>query len=191
MAATQALAEIVQDGVAPDAIEAVTASVPPPHLKLINHGGATGDRASFLTSLPYQMARMVLAPDSAWDASQSPAALPDDIAALMARIAVEPDEQLLAGYPQAWPARVSVATASGRRERTVTHVPGDPARPLSDADLRTKFHRLTAPALGEKGAREVQAKALAALDGPHAVHPLFAAIANICAAEAEQDIQLR
>src|SRR5262249_5466251 len=46
MAATQALNDIIAGGVAPAAI----VSVPPPHLKMIDHGVVAGDRASHLTS---------------------------------------------------------------------------------------------------------------------------------------------
>jgi 2-methylcitrate dehydratase PrpD len=180
MAATQALAEIVQEGVAADAISAITAFVPPPHLKMIDHGVAAGDRASYLTSLPYQMARAVEAPDTALDPSEPPTAPAAGIAALMAKVTVAADESLLAGYPKAWPARVSVTTPSGRVERTVAHVPGDPERPLDDAALRAKFQRLVVPALGEQGARELQARALAALEEPRTVGAMLAAIARAC-----------
>ena len=38
MAATQALKDVIASGVAPAAIDAIAASVPPPHLKMIDHG---------------------------------------------------------------------------------------------------------------------------------------------------------
>ena len=50
----------------------IRAAVLPPHLKMIDHGVVAGDRASHLTSLPYQLAVAALAPDAALDVAQSP-----------------------------------------------------------------------------------------------------------------------
>src|SRR5262249_36183880 len=133
MAATQAMIEIVSSGVAADAITQVKAFVLPPHRRMIDHGVTVGDRASFLTSLPYRLALAALAPHAAWDIGQAPVVVPDDVRAFMGRIAIEPDETLLSNFPAQWPARVEVMTSSGRHERTVTHVPGDPARPFDGA----------------------------------------------------------
>ena len=71
------------------------------------------------------------------------------------------------GYPQSWPAHVTV-TASGRRERTVTHVPGDPARPFGEAELKAKFIRVTAGLFDPDRAEAEFAAALTALERPAA-----------------------
>jgi 2-methylcitrate dehydratase PrpD len=84
----------------------------------------------------------------------------------MARIQVRAEEGLLAaGYPQAWAAHVTV-TASSRHERTVSHVPGDPARPVSEADLRSKFVRVVAPLVDQERAEAMFADALTAVEQP-------------------------
>jgi 2-methylcitrate dehydratase PrpD len=149
MAATQALKEVIAGGVAPAAIDAIAVSVPPPHLKMIDHGVVAGDRASHLTSVQYAMATAALAPEMAFDVQQTPADLPPAVRALMGKIKVEADERLLAGYPVSWPARLRVAAGSTRHARDVTHVPGDPALPFDRARVREKFLRFTQPALGE------------------------------------------
>ena len=153
MAATQALKEIIEGGVAPATMTAITATVLPPHLKMVDHGVAAGDRASHLTSVPYCMAVAAVAPDLAFDVAQSPASLPPALRAFMDKITVEADERLLADYPRAWTARVSVEAASGRHERQLTHVPGDPARPFDRARVREKFLRFVGPVLGPARAR--------------------------------------
>src|SRR5262252_8072423 len=114
MAATQALKDVVASGVAPAAIDAVAVSVPPPHLKMIDHGVVAGDRASHLTSVQFAMAAAALAPEIAFDVQQAPPDLPPPVRALMAKIKVEADEHLLAGYPETWPARVRVAAGPTR-----------------------------------------------------------------------------
>jgi 2-methylcitrate dehydratase PrpD len=155
MAATQALKEIIEGGVAPATMTAITATVLPPHLKMIGHGVAAGDRASHLTSLPYCMAVAAVAPDLAFDVAQSPASLPPAVRAFMDKITVEADERLLADYPRAWTARVSVEAASGRHERQLTHVPGDPARPFDRARVREKFLRFSEPVVGQAKAEQL------------------------------------
>jgi 2-methylcitrate dehydratase PrpD len=150
MAATQALCEIIQGGVVADEITEITAAVLPPHFKMINHGVKAGDRASFMTSLPYQMAVALLEPQAQF-APRPPPAMPSPaLQSLMSRITVVADDGLLPDYPAQWPARVSVVTSRGRQEKLVRHVPGDPARPMSHASLKEKLDRLVAPVLGEK-----------------------------------------
>jgi 2-methylcitrate dehydratase PrpD len=89
----------------------------------------------------------------------------------MARIQVRAEEGLLTtgdpqeSYPKTWPAHVTV-TASNRRERTVTHVPGDPARPFGEDDLKAKFVRVTAAVLDRGRAEAEFAAALSALERP-------------------------
>src|SRR5438132_81900 len=85
------------------------ATVPPPHLKMIDHGVVAGDRASHLTSVQYAMAAAALAPEMAFDVQQTPPDLPPAVRDLMAKIKVEADERLLAGYPESWPARARIA----------------------------------------------------------------------------------
>ena len=181
MAATQALREIVAQGVAPDAIVEVRAAVLPPHQKMIDHGVVAGDRASHLTSLQYQMAVAALTPEAARDVGQSPGALAPALQAFMARIKVAGDDALLAGYPSAWPARVTVVTRSATHERAVTHVPGDPARPLGAKDVGEKFHRLAAAAIGPAGASEMFAKIMAGSQDGRSPVWLVDEVNRICA----------
>ncbi len=168
MAATQALKEIMAEGVSAESILRIGVAVLPPHLKMIDHGVTAGDRFSHLTSVQYQMAVAALESDQAYSLSGPSGAISPALAAFMSRIQVRGEEALLgAGYPQAWSARVTV-TASSRRECIVTHVPGDPARPFNEADLKAKFMRFTAGVFGSERAEAEFAAALTALDRPAA-----------------------
>jgi 2-methylcitrate dehydratase PrpD len=168
MAATQALKEIMAEGVSAESILRIGVAVLPPHLKMIDHGVTAGDRFSHLTSVQYQMAVAALDPDRAYALTGPSGAISPALAAFMARIQVRAEEGLLAaGYPQVWSAHVTV-TASARRERTVTHVPGDPARPFGEADLMAKFIRVTAGMLDRDRAEAEFAAALTALERPAA-----------------------
>jgi 2-methylcitrate dehydratase PrpD len=148
MAATQALREVIESGVTPESITEIHAAVPPPHLKMIDHGVVAGDRASHLTSLPYCMAMAAVAPELALDVQQSPPELPPAVRAFMTKIKLKPDASLLVDYPRTWPARVRVVAGSSVSERLVTHVPGDPAWAFGRAQAEAKFRRFVLPAFG-------------------------------------------
>jgi 2-methylcitrate dehydratase PrpD len=164
MAATQALKEIMEEGVAASDITGIEVSVLAPHLKMIDHGVTSGDRFSHLTSLHYNMAVAALAPDAAY-ALSGLEALPAEFPDFMSRIKVSATDALPPEYPKAWPAKITVTTATGRHERSVTHVPGDPARPFGEAELRRKFQKLVAPVPADQ-ADGMFTRALEALDEP-------------------------
>jgi 2-methylcitrate dehydratase PrpD len=179
MAATQALREMIESGVAPAEMDEVRVSVLPPHLKMTDHGVVAGDRASYLTSLPYCMAVAAFAPDLTFDVQQASPQLPATVRGFMEKIKLQADEDLLRDYPRTWPARVSVLAGTEQHERTVTHVPGDPARPFGRADVRDKFMRFVAPLLGAGKAEHIPARCSDALaTGEFAA--LVAEIENVC-----------
>ena len=176
MAATQALKEIIAEGVAPGSIAAIKTSVVPPHRRMIDHGVTPGDRASYLTSVQYNMAVAALAPELADALSPSADSVPDVVHALMGKITVEPDDALLADYPRVWPAHVVVTTASGVHEKRVTAVPGDPARPFGKADVTAKFRRFVAPVLGADGADELLKTASGVASGEQSASTILSAL---------------
>jgi 2-methylcitrate dehydratase PrpD len=182
MAATQALQDILAKGVRPDKIAEIEAGVLPPHHGMLDHGVKPGDRASFLTSLPYRLALAALAPDGAFDVGQSPAEVPQPVAALMAKVTVTQNERLLARYPKVWPAHVRVTTVAGEtHEQEVEYIPGDVRRPFGTAEVKEKFRRFAMPVLGEAEAEEMLVRAAATLVEPDAPLRLFDAIEQACA----------
>jgi len=120
----------------------------PQHQAMIDHGVVAGDRASHLTSVQYQMAVAALQPATAIDLNPSSGGLSLELQSFMARIKAEGDAALLQFYPDAWPARLAVATRSGTHERTVINVPGDPSLPFDWIAIAEKFRRVVAPMLG-------------------------------------------
>jgi 2-methylcitrate dehydratase PrpD len=149
MAATQALRETLDTGISANDLSEVVAYVLPPHLKMIDHGVKPGDRASYLTSLPFQLALAALQPTQMADLNLTVNASSQSLQAFMSCIKVVADEKLLADYPASWPARVVVTTSSSQYERRVDHVPGDPARAFAEANVRRKFQHFVAPVLGD------------------------------------------
>jgi 2-methylcitrate dehydratase PrpD len=169
MAATQALKELLAEGITMDSIVRIGVAVLPPHLKMIDHGVTMGDRFSFLTSVQYQMAVAAISPDTAMGLSAPTGPTSPDLLFFMERIKVRAEESLLtAGYPQAWPAHITVTTRAKRHDRGVIHVPGDPERRLDEDGLKAKFLAVIAPALKDEPAEPVFALALRGIDDPAA-----------------------
>jgi 2-methylcitrate dehydratase PrpD len=174
------LKEMVREGLVPAEISAITVAVPPPYLRMVNHGVSSGDRSSYLTSAPYQLALGVLAPEAQFSVMPAEGDVPESVRTLMAKVKVQADESLLEHYPRTWPARVAVSAGSGDREKLMLHVPGDPQRPLGESEISDKFSRVVSPLLGEARAAHLAGRALAAL-GPRAdAARLLAEIETAC-----------
>lgn len=179
MAATQALKEIIESGLSPVDMTEIVVSVPGQYAKMINHGINPHDRASHLTSLPYQMALAAFAPDAMFDVNQTPVEVSDEIRAFMTRVTVEADDSLLQYYPRAWPARLVVTTRSGKHEWLLTHIPGDPERPFDETQVVAKIRRVVAPLLGNPATESLVGRSLAALGEDGSVASLLADIDRI------------
>jgi 2-methylcitrate dehydratase PrpD len=175
MAAVQALREIIDESTSPTEMASLVVGVPPPTLGMIDHGVVPGERTSYLTSVSYQMALAAFDPDASLSMRKAES-LPEELKQFMERISVVPDEDLMRHYPQSWPARLSVATPEGRREKLVVHVPGDPERPFDELQVAAKFWRLTAPLVGERAEEELVRLSFAALYGEQGPRALLFAI---------------
>lgn len=180
MAATQGLREIIDGGVAPADITAIEVRIPPPYFRMVNHGVVAGDRASHLTSLPYQLACIALAPGSMFDLHREPASVSPEMQAFMAGVQLEMDESLLQHYPNAWPARIAVSTRAATHERLMIHIPGDPARPFDERQVTEKFHSVLLRLLGEATTQELLHASLAALAEDGAAALLVAKVERVC-----------
>jgi 2-methylcitrate dehydratase PrpD len=71
-----------------------------------------------------------------------------DTRELARRVTVHEDPDCTRDYPAMRPARVRVVTADGVHETRVDQPWGEPDRPVGDADLTAKLHRLVDPVCG-------------------------------------------
>jgi 2-methylcitrate dehydratase PrpD len=180
MAATQALKEIIEAGVSPSDMTQLAVSVPPPYLRMIDHGVVPGDRSSHLTSVSYQMALAVFASDFMFDVNQAPERVSGEMGAFMAKVAVKADDDLLRHYPKSWPARLGVTTPTGKHERLVVHVPGDPERLFDETQLAAKFRRVVAPSIGGRAADDLLRLSLAVIEEGGSARALLAEVERAC-----------
>ncbi|HVG52030.1 MAG TPA: MmgE/PrpD family protein, partial [Xanthobacteraceae bacterium] len=178
MAATQAFREIIDSGVALDAVSSVEAAVPPSFLRMVDHG-IDSDRMSRLTSLPYQMAIAVLDPQATFDVGGT-RKVAGAVSGLMGKIKISSDENLLQGFPAVWPARVVVHANGQRHEKLVTHIPGGSHRPLGTAGIADKFHRAADAIIGAGRVEALVAASKGMLEGRTSPTALLAAIRDAC-----------
>jgi 2-methylcitrate dehydratase PrpD len=164
MAATQAFREILAEGVDANAITSIDVGCPPPFLRMIDHGIHENDRLSKLTSMPYQLAIAAFNPKAAYDITQSNA-LSALERALMDKVKVSADERLMAGFPAVWSARVRVQAGDIVKEKILSHVPGDPARPFDAKAVAQKFHAMADNLVGAALVDELIATTRVVLDG--------------------------
>jgi 2-methylcitrate dehydratase PrpD len=176
MAATQALREMMTDGIAAESMASIAVHVPPPALRMIDHGVKPGDRASHLTSVQHHLALAARDPQALLDVAHSPAALSPGVQDFMGTISVEADAALLARYPKAWLARIVVRTPDGVHEKTVVHVPGDPQRPFDERAVYAKYRDVTGRLDADLAARLLE-RCRAAFDAPRWPADLIADIA--------------
>jgi 2-methylcitrate dehydratase PrpD len=122
------------------------------------------------------MALFAFDPNASIDVGHVRDVLPRDMERFMARISVVPDDDLVRHFPQSWPALLAVETSSGRREKLVLHVPGDPERPFDEFQVAAKFWRLVAPRIGERSTEDLLRLGLAAFDGEGGARSLLEAV---------------
>jgi len=72
------------------------------------------------------------------------------IHALMQKIHVRATEECNRDWPEAYPFRITVTMRSGAKHvREIRYAKGHPRNPMSDAEIETKFLRLTVPVMGQ------------------------------------------
>jgi 2-methylcitrate dehydratase len=82
------------------------------------------------------------------------------IAALLGKTTIREDAQFTRLHPQEWPCRIELTLRGGTKQTAeVRYFKGHAKRPLSDAEIETKFRLLTERALGRKQADAVLATA--------------------------------
>lgn len=165
IAAVEALRAVVADGIAADAIRAITVRVPPAYAGMIGANVDINNRATTFSSVRYQMALALFHPESLSDIERESLPFDERITRFMAAITVEADESLAPHYPARWPATVTVDVGGTPIERTVLDAPGDPDRPFDDKALADKAGRILNPLVGAKECDAWLDAASASLDG--------------------------
>jgi 2-methylcitrate dehydratase PrpD len=159
-----------------DTMEAVRVNVPPAYAGMIGQRHTKG-RVERIINTSYQFALAAYHPELIDDVVRPDHSQDAKIAAFMPKVEIAPDPALAGYFPAVYPARVEVTLKNGENASLlVTDALGDPARPLSEADLLAKFHRLTDPVIGAGVAESVAKVALSAGTDDASLAALLAAV---------------
>jgi 2-methylcitrate dehydratase PrpD len=159
-----------------DKIEAVKITVPPAYAGMIGLRHTKG-RIERILNTTYQFALAAYRPDLLDDVVRPDLSQDAKIAAFMPKVEIAADPALAAYFPALYPARVEVTMAGGETTAVlVTDALGDPARALSESDLRAKFHRLADPVISAAPAESLAKAALGAVSNDAALATLLDAI---------------
>ncbi|MEE8334577.1 MAG: MmgE/PrpD family protein, partial [Alphaproteobacteria bacterium] len=145
--ALDALATIARDNdIDPDEIRAIGIALPGPMARIVDRPGPPASQFAACASVQFLAAALLI------DGDVTGARLGqgrDDrsVLALADRVRVHTDAALDARLPEAWPARVTISTATGDHTAQSDIPPGHPDRPLSFEDSADRFRRAAAPHL--------------------------------------------
>ncbi len=164
IAATEAFRQILDRGVARDAISKVQVRVPPAYAGMIATRAEAGARISTIVSVAHQIALTAHQPGALYDIDRSAPAIDPAVTQFAAKVEVAADAGLAQFYPRHWPAEVEVTAGGETLRQRVIEAPGDPEHPLDGAGVGEKAERVLAPLIGRDRAAEWLKLGSAALD---------------------------
>jgi 2-methylcitrate dehydratase PrpD len=141
IAATEAFQRILARGIRPDEISEIVVDVPPPYFPMVGHRAPPEAGLGALTSVACRIGLAACDPKRLDDVARSSAPAPRAVAALIGKVTVQADETLMRHYPARYPARVTVATQTGRTSELVVDAIGDPGTGYGAADVTAKVRR--------------------------------------------------
>jgi len=163
IASIEALKDILGSGVAPDAISHITVRVPPPYAAMIRTKASPEARLSMLVSVAHQLAVTAYQPKTLYEVDRRPPSDPRlGVFADKVEVVAEPELQAL--YPMHWPAELEVIAGGQSHRRRVISAKGDPACPLSAAEIEHKAHAVLDGAMGRGEVSRWMAAARAGFD---------------------------
>jgi 2-methylcitrate dehydratase PrpD len=174
LAPTQALMELLDEGLQAESIQSIIVRVPQNYAAMISQPVNPDNRGSGYVSAGFQMALAALRPAGLWDLDRSDIMHDPAILAFAKKISVEADPALQEFYPAQWPAEIEVVTAGHTFVRRVMDVRGDANRRLDLAQRQRKGHCLLNATFGVEGAAALWRAASCAFDSASAMQELKA-----------------
>jgi 2-methylcitrate dehydratase PrpD len=162
LAPTQALMELIAEGLAPGDVQSIDVRVPEAYAAMISRP-LEPYRSSTYSNAGFQMALAALAPDHLLDLDRAGVIADPAILAFAGKVTVKADASLQSDYPRVWAGEIDVRTARGLLTRKVTAPRGDAANRMSDEEIHAKHTRLLSAAMGQGLGQERAQEALGIL----------------------------
>ena len=148
LAPTQALLELLSEGLRADAVEAIVVRTPHSYAGMISQPIRPDNRGSGYVSAAFQMALAALEARHLWDLDRAVVMHDREILDFAAKVKVEADHDLQSYYPDRWPGEIEVTTRNGVVRRRIIDVRGDASRPLTKEERHAKARNLLEPLIG-------------------------------------------
>ena len=138
LSATEAMRQLLANGLDPAGIEGITVRVPSAYAAMISTKLDPAVRATSYVSAGAQMAIAAFQSAHLYDVDRATVLGDTRIQKLAALVQVEADPAMDEDFPRRWPAEVEVRAAGGVHKLRVDEPPGDPGRRLDDPALAVK-----------------------------------------------------
>ena len=165
LAPTQALMELLAEGLDAAQIESIEVRVPEAYAAMISRP-LEPYRSSTYSNAGFQMALAALKPHHLLDLDRAHVVQDAAILAFARKVQVQAEPALQADYPRVWAGEAIVSAGGKTLSRKVTAPRGDAANRLSAEDLSGKHMRLLADASGALGAERRLAILQAMFEAP-------------------------
>ena len=141
LGATEAMRDLMRDGLDPTRVQRVIVRVPTSHRGMIAQSLDPRARGTAFVSGACQVATAALMPDALYDIERRDVLENHAIAAFASRVEIVGDPTLDHDFPRIWAARVDAVTPEGTVSRFIENAPGSPGARLTEADLHEKALR--------------------------------------------------
>jgi 2-methylcitrate dehydratase PrpD len=164
LGATDAFISLLDEGLDPRAVEAVTVRVPSTYAGMISQPIDPANRSSGFVSAGFQMGLAAFRRDHLWDLDRGAVMADADVLAFAGKVRVVADGELQKAFPNRWPAAIEVTAGGKTIERVAMAVTGDPDKRLDDARIADKGRRILTPQVGAEKTADIVSAAMCALD---------------------------
>jgi len=151
---TQAVIDLLAEGLDPQTIESIEVRVPQAYQAMISRP-LEPYRSSTYSNVAFQIALAVLRPDQLLDLDRSSVIKSVEVLDFAKRVSVVADPSLQEDYPHVWGGEVEVTHRLGKSKKRVLAPGGDSANRLTPALMRDKHMRLLTDARGAGAAAEL------------------------------------
>ena len=179
LGATEAMIGLLDEGLDPHSIESVKVRAPQAYAGMISGAIDPASRSTGFVNAGFQMGLAAFSRAHLWDLDRVNVMNNPEVLAFARKVSVEPDAELQKQFPKRWPAEIEVRAGGRTLHRAAHEVTGDPDKPLDDAALALKAHRILDPLFGMNNAARMISIAHGGLNDAAACQKLCAAFGAV------------
>ncbi len=148
LGATEAFISLLDEGLDPRGVDAVKVRVPRAYAGMISGAVDPASRSTGFVNAGFQMGLAAFQRERLWDLDRMSVMNDREVLGFASKVKVEPDDAMQKLFPKHWPAAIEVSAGGKVIHRALDVITGDPDKPLDDAALAVKAHRILDPLVG-------------------------------------------